>query len=136
MRSLADSTILVTGATDGLGKAVATELARAGARVLVHGRDERRGRGTRDAIARETGNARVEWYRADLASLAEVRDLADAVAAGTGRLDVLVNNAGVGTTLPGDGARRESEDGVELRFAVNYLAPYLLTRLLLPSRWR
>jgi NAD(P)-dependent dehydrogenase (short-subunit alcohol dehydrogenase family) len=132
MRSPADTTILVTGATDGLGKAVATELARRGATVLVHGRDEERGRRTLEEIEDRTGNGRLAWYRADLASLADVRGLADAVMRDRNRLDVLVNNAGIGTTLPGDGARLETEDGLELRFAVNYLAPYLLTRLLLP----
>src|SRR5689334_5249474 len=132
MRAVSDSTILVTGATDGLGKAVATELARTGATVLLHGRDDERGRRTLDEIAGETGSERLGWYRADLASLAEVRGLAEAVSKDHDRLDVLVNNAGIGTTLPGDGARLESADGFELRFAVNYLAAYLLTRRLLP----
>jgi len=126
------TTILVTGATDGLGRAVATELARAGANVLVHGRDDARGEQTLAEIREETGNDRLGWYRADLASLAEVRDLAERFGAEHGRLDVLVNNAGIGTTLPGDGRRIESADGYELRFAVNYLAPFLLTRLLEP----
>jgi NAD(P)-dependent dehydrogenase (short-subunit alcohol dehydrogenase family) len=125
-------TILVTGATDGLGRALAADLAAAGATVLVHGRDDGRGRETVDAIRAETGNERLEWLRADLSSLAEVRDLAVRVEAGRERLDVLVNNAGVGSTLPGDGARLTSADGHELRFAVNYLAPFLLSRLLLP----
>jgi NAD(P)-dependent dehydrogenase (short-subunit alcohol dehydrogenase family) len=132
MRPLAESTVLVTGATDGLGKAVATELARAGATVLVHGRDDERGQRTLDEIRSETGSERLRWYRADLAALAEVRALAEAVAADQRQLHVLVNNAGVGSTLPGDGARLESVDGLELRFGVNYLAPYLLTRQLLP----
>ncbi len=124
--------VLVTGATDGLGKAVATELARAGATVLLHGRDEGRGAATLAEIRAETGAERLSWYRADLSSLAAVRGLADAVRADHERLDVLVNNAGIGTAEPGDGQRLESEDGYELRFAVNYLAPFLLTRLLEP----
>jgi NAD(P)-dependent dehydrogenase (short-subunit alcohol dehydrogenase family) len=123
-------TVLVTGATDGLGKAVATELARAGATVLVHGRDDARGERTLDEIRSETGSDRLRWYRADLASLDEVRGLAEQVAADHGRLDVLVNNAGIGTAGP----RMESEDGYELRFAVNYLAPFLLTRLVPAAR--
>jgi NAD(P)-dependent dehydrogenase (short-subunit alcohol dehydrogenase family) len=128
---VANRTILVTGATDGLGRALALELARANESVLVHGRSDERGRETLDEIERETGR-RPGWYRADLASLAEVGRLADQVTAEQPRLDVLVNNAGVGTTLPGGGARVGSADGLELRFAVNYLAPFLLTRALRP----
>lgn len=75
---------------------------------------------------------RVRGYQADLAGLAGVRALAEQVIAAEPRLDVLVNNAGIGATVPGDGARQESADGYELRFAVNYLAGYALTRLLLP----
>jgi NAD(P)-dependent dehydrogenase (short-subunit alcohol dehydrogenase family) len=130
--SFSESTVLVTGATDGLGKALATELARTGAIVLLHGRDEQRGRETLAEIRAATGNDRLRWYRADLGSLAEVRNLAERVTAEQTRLDVLVNNAGIGTTLPGGGRRLESVDGHELRFAVNYLAPFLLTRLLEP----
>jgi NAD(P)-dependent dehydrogenase (short-subunit alcohol dehydrogenase family) len=133
MRPVAEQTVLVTGATDGLGRAVATRLAAEGATVLVHGRDERRGRETLERIAAETGSERLRLYLADLASLAEARRLAEAVLEQEERLDVLVNNAGIGGTLPGGAReRRESADGHELRFAVNYLAPYLLTHRLLP----
>jgi NAD(P)-dependent dehydrogenase (short-subunit alcohol dehydrogenase family) len=132
VNDLRDSTILITGATDGLGKAVAIELARAGATVLVHGRDEARGDATLREIRDETGSDRTRWYRADLASLEEVRALAERVHTEHERLDVLVNNAGIGTVEAGDAQRLESRDGYELRFAVNYLAPFLLTRLLLP----
>jgi NAD(P)-dependent dehydrogenase (short-subunit alcohol dehydrogenase family) len=130
--ALEKQTILITGATDGVGRALATELATAGATLLIHGRDEARGKGTVAAIAGASGNEKVHWLRADLSSLQEVRTLAQRVTAESDRLDVLVNNAGIGTTLPGDGRRMESQDGLELRFAVNYLAGYLLTRLLLP----
>ena len=124
MRPLDQQTILVTGATDGLGRALARELAAGGAAVLVHGRDEARGRETLEEI----GGERAEWLRADLSSLAEVRALAQQVLDRHDRLDALVNNAGIGTA----GGRDESADGYELHFAVNYLAGYLLTRLLLP----
>ena len=130
MRPVPEQTVLVTGATDGLGQALATELARAGATVAVHGRDHKRGEATLAEITKATGNDRLRWYRADLAHLSEVRDLAAAVAADNPRLDALVSNAGIGT---GPGGRQESADGIELRFAVNYLAGYLLTRLLLPT---
>jgi NAD(P)-dependent dehydrogenase (short-subunit alcohol dehydrogenase family) len=133
VKELRDSTILITGATDGLGKAVATELARTGATVLVHGRDDARGEATLREIHDETGNDRTRWYRSDLASLEEVRALTEHVRSEHEQLDVLVNNAGIGTVEAGDGRRLESRDGYELRFAVNYLAPFLLTRLLLPT---
>ena len=133
MRPLTEHVILITGATDGLGKAVALHLARAGATLLLHGRDEARGQQTLDEIRAQTGNTRLQWYRADFSALAQVRALAERLARERERIDVLLNNAGIGTTLPGGGTRQESEDGYELRFAVNYLAPFLLTRLLLPT---
>ncbi len=129
--SLASKTVLVTGATDGLGKLVAAKLAGDGARVLLHGRDQAKGEAVLAEIGASTGNPNLEFHRADLASLAEVRDLAEAVRAAHPRLDVLINNAGVG--LLGDGARYVTGDGQELHFQVNYLAPFLLTHLLLPT---
>ena len=122
MRPLDEQTILVTGATDGLGRALAADLAVSGADVLVHGRDDGRGRDTLAEIQARTPDARVRFLRADLASLAEVRELAAEVERETDRLDVLVNNAGIGATTRGDERREESRDGHELRFAVNYLA--------------
>jgi NAD(P)-dependent dehydrogenase (short-subunit alcohol dehydrogenase family) len=132
MRPLDEQTILITGATDGLGRALATALADAGATLLIHGRDDTRGQQTIDDIAARTGNRHLHWLRADLASLDEVRALAARVAAEYPRVGVLVNNAGIGYTSNGNDRRMESRDGYELRFAVNYLAGYLLTRLLLP----
>lgn len=130
MRPLEEQTILITGATDGLGRALAAELAGTGATVLIHGRDEARGRETVQQIRADSGSESIHWLRADLASLDEVHGLADQAIAEYGDLHTLVNNAGIGTTLPGDGERMVSGDGYELRFAVNYLAGYLLTRLL------
>lgn len=133
MNPISEQVVLVTGATAGLGRAVAADLAAAGATVLIHGRSQERGERTLREIREETGSDRLRFHRADLASLAEVRELAQRVLDAEPRLDALVNNAGLGTTLPGgDQARHESRDGHELRFAVNYLAPYLLTRRLLP----
>ena len=131
MNSPEGLTALVTGSTDGLGRSVATELAGRGLTVLVHGRDAERGARTIEEIRKQTGNDRVRLHLANLASLAEVRDLADAVAESAPRLDVLVNNAGIGTGLPEGRERQESLDGIELRFAVNYLAGFLLTERLL-----
>jgi NAD(P)-dependent dehydrogenase (short-subunit alcohol dehydrogenase family) len=122
---------LVTGATDGLGRALAIELARRGAQVLVHGRGDERIAATLGEVTRP-GAAAARGYRADLASLDQVRELAAEVLKAERQLQVLVNNAGIGTSVPGGGERMESKDGYELRFAVNYLAGYLLTRELLP----
>jgi NAD(P)-dependent dehydrogenase (short-subunit alcohol dehydrogenase family) len=132
MQPLADQTILVTGATDGLGQAVATELAAAGARVVLHGRDDRQGQQALREIQRRTGNSNLFWHCADLTSLTEAAELAARISQACGQLDTLVNNAGVGLTTPGGGQRMVSRDGHELRFAVNYLAPYVLTRKLEP----
>ena len=132
MSVLDGKVVLVTGATDGLGRALAIDLARDGATVLVHGRDPERIADAVRQVSAAGAADRVRWYRADLARLAEVRALAERVIAAEPRLDVLVNNAGIGITDPGGGARQESADGYELRFAVNYLAGYALTRLLLP----
>ena len=127
MRDLAEATILVTGATDGLGKRVAQELAARGATVLLHGRDRERLEATRQEIRRETDSETLGSYLADLSSLGKVRALAAQILSDQDRLDALVNNAGVIVR-----ERRESEEGFELTFAVNYLAHFLLTRLLLP----
>lgn len=132
MRPPDEITALVTGATDGLGRSVASELAGRGARVLVHGRSPERGAATVEAIRAETGNDRVELQLADFASLAEVRDLAGAVAEAAPALNLLVNNAGIGSGMPEGRERQESRDGIELRFQVNYLAGFVLTESLLP----
>ena len=113
--------VLVTGATDGLGRGLALALAGAGADVIMHGRSQERIDETVAAVAEAAGGREQRGYR-----------LAAEVLGAEERLDALVNNAGIGTSVPGDGERMESEDGYELRFAVNYLAGYLLTRELLP----
>jgi NAD(P)-dependent dehydrogenase (short-subunit alcohol dehydrogenase family) len=115
------ATILVTGATDGLGRAVTERLVRDGHTVLAHGRDPER----------LAASPAARTYRADLASLDAVRGLAADLLEHEPRIDVLISNAGIGTTIPGGPRRQVSADGIELRFAVNYLAGYLLTRLLL-----
>lgn len=120
-------TALITGSTDGVGRVVASRLAEAGAHVLIHGRDQPRGERVVAAIKAAGGTA--EFLAADFASLADVRRLADSVRQTETRLDILVNNAGIGTA---GSSRLTSVDGHELRFAVNYLAGFLLTTLLLP----
>jgi len=124
--------ILITGSTDGIGKLTAQRLAAMDAAVLVHGRDPEKVQSTAEAIRRASGNPAVAHVTADLASLAEVRRMAADVRQRYDRLDVLINNAGV---LPAGGGAHErplSQDGHELCLAVNYLAPFLLTHLLMP----
>lgn len=126
MWPLDEQTILVTGSTDGLGLATAEWLARRGAEVLVHGRSEQKLERALAKLGADRG-ARLRGFLADLGSLEEVRRLARDVGRCVDRLDVLVNNAGVAVM---DG-RRESHDGFELTFAVNYLSHFLLTAELL-----
>ena len=132
MRPIEEQVILVTGATDGLGKGVALELARRGATVLIHGRDPARIAATVDHVRSTTKSEKLRGYCGDFSSLEAVRKLATDLLAHEPRLDVLLNNAGIGLDIPGGGVRQTSQDGHELRFAVNYLASFLLTRELLP----
>jgi len=124
----ASRTILVTGATDGIGLETAKRLQAAGHRVLLHGRNAERLERARQLLA-EAGKAdgSVEGFLADLSRLPEVAALAQAVAAGHERLDGLINNAGVLKT-----PQPVTPDGLDVRFVVNTLAPWLLTRRLLP----
>jgi NAD(P)-dependent dehydrogenase (short-subunit alcohol dehydrogenase family) len=126
MKKLSGKTALVTGSTDGVGRLVARKLGQAGARVLVHGRDAERGAHV-VADIEASGGAAI-FLAADLSALAEVHRLADEAQAAVDRLDILINNSGIGTAGP----RQTSAEGFELRFAVNYLAGFLLTLLLLP----
>jgi NAD(P)-dependent dehydrogenase (short-subunit alcohol dehydrogenase family) len=126
--------ILVTGSTDGLGKSTARDLAAAGATVLLHGRDPERGDAAVREIREGIDNDRLHHYVADFSSLEEVRRLADEVTAEHDRLDVLVNNAGIGAGRRGETSRDSSRDGYELRFAVNYLALLPLVRRSAPAR--
>ena len=124
--SMAGKTVLVTGGTGGIGKATAIGLARLGARVGITGRDSTRAEAAADAIRTVSGNAAVDAYAADMSSQAEVRRLAQDVLDAYPKLDVLVNNVGGFWTT-----RHVTADGLEHTFAVNHLAPFLLTDLLL-----
>lgn len=121
-------TIVVTGATDGLGRALARRLAADGLRLVLHGRHAARVDSVADDIARSAGVERPRTVVADLAELAQVARLADELR--SVEIDVLVNNAGIGSGVPDGRERRTSADGHELRFAVNYLSGFLLTELL------
>ena len=124
-------TVLVTGSTRGLGWSLARELAAGGATLLLHGRDRTRLAEAEEEVRAAAPGATVRGYAADLADLDQVRELADTVLNNESRLDVLVNNAAIGAG-PTPQRREGSAQGHELRFAVNYLAPYVLTRRLLP----
>lgn len=117
---------VVTGATSGIGQATATGLATAGATLVLVGRDSDRCHRARAAITAETGNANIDILLADLTSQAEIRRLAEQILSRHSRLDVLVNNAGAVFDR-----RAESVDGIERTFALNHLAYFLLTNLLL-----
>ena len=122
-------TALITGSTDGVGRVVAERLAAGDWRVLVHGRDRTRGESLVAKIKADGGDA--EFLQADLSAMAEVRRLAEAVQKATPRLQLLINNAGLGSGVARTN-RQTSADGHELLFAVNYLAGFLLTHRLLP----
>lgn len=119
---------LVTGANSGIGFATAEGLAKQGAHVVLVSRDAKRGEDARQEITSRTGNSAIDVLVGDLSSFADIRQLAEQVGERYGRLDVLINNAG------GVFSQKQlSQDGYEMTFAVNYLAPFLLTHLLLDS---
>ena len=122
-----EKTCIVTGATSGIGYETARILAAAGARIVGVGRDPARCASAEARIQEETGSSRVRFLPADLSAQAAVKGLAERIAAENARVDILVNNAGIYASR-----HRESMDGVELQFAVNYLCGFLLTRELLP----
>ena len=119
---------LITGATSGIGQAAATSIAQSGATVIVAGRDKERARATVAQIQNETGNPNVDYLLADLSVQAQVRKLAEEFKSRYARLDVLVNNAAAIFFR-----RKLSTDGIEMTFAVNHLAYFLLTDLLLDT---
>ncbi len=122
---LRDRTVLVTGASAGIGRATAAQLASMGARVLLASRSRERGEAARAWIAGRSPGASTELLVADLASQDGVRSLAAQTLAASDRLDVLINNAGVFTR-----GYQATADGLETQFSVNHLAPFLLTNLL------
>lgn len=119
--------ILITGATDGIGLATAAQLVKLGHRVLLHGRNKTKLENAKQQLVALNKDAHIETYRADLSVLKEVKALAEEVSGNHKKLDVLVNNAGVYVVN-----ERVSPDGLDTRFVVNTIAPYLLTKLLLP----
>ena len=124
---MTDRLFLITGATDGIGKATALALAQIGATVILHGRDADKTARAVEDIQSTTANTKLHTVIADFASLDQVAKLAEQVTSSFGQLSVLINNAG-----QINDHRRLSHDGFELTFAVNHLAPFLLTQKLLP----
>lgn len=120
-------TILITGSTDGIGLETAGMLLAQGHQVLLHGRNPQKLKEVQSALSAPAGGGPVEGYVADLSRMIEVEALADEVAGRHARLDVLINNAGIFRTPD-----TVTADGLDVRFAVNTIAPYLLTRRLLP----
>ena len=116
-------TVVVTGASSGIGKATATALAAAGARTVMTARDEKRGMRARDEVREASGSDQVDIVVFDLADLGSVRDGAKALLGACDRIHVLVNNAGLVLSK-----RTETKDGFEATFATNHLGPFLLTR--------
>jgi NAD(P)-dependent dehydrogenase (short-subunit alcohol dehydrogenase family) len=123
-----DKVCLITGGTDGIGKEAAYGIARQGATLLIHGRDAEKGARTVEELKARSGNQAIEFLQADFASLVDVRRLAAAIIERAPRIDVLINNAG-GMFVK----HRVSKEGYELTFAINHLAPFLLTHLLLDT---
>src|SRR5690554_3311517 len=123
-------TALVTGSTDGLGRALALALAAEGAHVSVHGRNTERGQAVVEQITR-SGKGSASFRAADFASMQEVREFADGIARDYPKLDLLVSNAGI--AFNSRQPRRTSVDGHELQFAVNYLAGWVLVNRLRPN---
>jgi NAD(P)-dependent dehydrogenase (short-subunit alcohol dehydrogenase family) len=123
---MAEPLILVTGSTDGIGKATAAALAAGGAEVILHGRDEKKGKRVQQELGRATGSL-PDLVIADYSRQDQIHRMAADLTARYSRLDVLINDAG--TYLK---TRHVTGEGTEMTFAVNYLGPFLLTHLLLP----
>jgi NAD(P)-dependent dehydrogenase (short-subunit alcohol dehydrogenase family) len=121
-------TVIVTGATNGIGKAIAHDLAKQGARTVIIGRSAQKCSATSQEIRQQTGNDNIHYYVADLSKQADIRTLASTLNDDLDRLDVLINNAGAWFTT-----RQESADGIEMTWALNHLNYFLLTHELLDA---
>ncbi|WP_020006784.1 SDR family NAD(P)-dependent oxidoreductase [Salinicoccus albus] len=132
MKPISECTVLITGATSGLGRMTAEWFAQNGAKVLLHGRNEEKGYRILEEIKNTTGNQKLAYFNGDFSSLASVAQLAEKIVSNERELDILINNAGIGGGPKSRNEREISRDGFELRWAVNYLAQVLMTRKLAP----
>ncbi len=128
--TLSDKTVLITGSTDGLGKLVARHIAEREATVLVHGRNKTKGDSVLNELTQLTGNRKLIYYNGDFSSFSQVMELSEEILKDQDHIDILINNVGIGKGK--DNEREISDDGIELRFEVNYLSHVLLTEKLLP----
>ncbi len=119
--------ILITGSTDGIGKLTALKLAKEGHRLFIHGRNTAKLKKAILELKEQSGNRNISGFIADFSKLAEVRKMAEQIKSELDSLDILINNAGIFMST-----ENKTEDGFDIRFSVNYLAPYLLTQELLP----
>lgn len=122
-----ENIFVITGATSGIGKVAAAEIAGTGARVILTARDLVKGESVKQEIIKVSRNEKVDVMECDLSSMSSIRNFVTHFGGKNGRLDVLVNNAGTW-----ENKRSETSDGFEKMFAVNYLAPFLLTELMIP----
>ena len=121
-------TVVITGATSGIGYYSALDIANLGAHVILVGRNTERGENATETIIKESGNSEIEFIVGDVSTIKGVQQLADGINQSVSKIDVLINNAGyVGNTL------KYNEDGLEMHFAVNVVAPWNLTHALLPK---
>ena len=124
--NLKEKLILITGSTSGIGKETAIKLVKLGAHVIIHGRDELKTHNTIELIRNETNNPKIDGVYADLGSFQQIKEMAKILHERYDHLDVLINNAGVIRAN-----RNLTEEGLEETFMVNYIAPFLLTNLLI-----
>ena len=118
--------VLITGSTDGIGKQTAIDLVKMGANVIIHGRNEEKALNTLSEIQEFSGSDQLDYVYGDLSSFSQIRDISKQLHSKYYFLDALINNAGVNFWK-----KRTSTEGIELTLAVNYIAPYMLTLLLL-----
>lgn len=128
--TLSNKTVLITGSTDGLGKLVARHIAEQDATVLLHGRNKTKGDSVLNELTKLTGNKKLRYYNGDFRSFIQVIELSEEILKEQDHIDILINNVGIGKGK--DNEREISDDGIELRFEVNYLSHVLLTEKLLP----